>query len=98
MSGQDQSPQSSAISQPSTGPAKSPWRPIRPRAQPLPVDLKVSDRWGRLQANAGRPLAAIDSLPAAMALSNGPRVVTRNLADFDLPGPEVLSPWFVDST
>src|SRR4030067_2470038 len=34
----------------------------------LPVDLAVADRWGRLPAEVGRPVPAIDSLLAATAL------------------------------
>ena len=33
----------------------------------LPVDVPVADRWGRLQAEAKRPLPAVDSLLAATA-------------------------------
>lgn len=59
----------------------------------LPVDLPVADRWGRLVAQAGRPLPAIDSLLAATALQHGLRLVTRNQRDFELPGLEVINPW-----
>lgn len=59
----------------------------------LPVDLAVADRWGRLQADAGRPLPAIDSLMAATALHHGLRVVTRNARDFAYPGLAVINPW-----
>ena len=59
----------------------------------LPVDLPVADRWGRLVAQAGRSLPAIDSLLAATALHHGLRLVTRNERDFDVPGLEVINPW-----
>ena len=59
----------------------------------LPVDLSVADRWGRLVAQAGRPLPAIDSLLAATALHHGLHLVTRNERDFDVPGLEVINPW-----
>lgn len=59
----------------------------------LPVDLAVADRWGRLQADAGRPLPAVDSLMAATALHHGLRVVTRNAPDFAFPGLAVINPW-----
>ena len=58
----------------------------------LPVDLAVADRWGRLQADAGRPLPAVDSLMAATALHHGLRVVTRNARDFAFPGLAVINP------
>jgi predicted nucleic acid-binding protein len=59
----------------------------------LPVDTAVADRWGRLQALAGRPLGAIDSLLAATALCHGLTLVTRNLKDFRHPDLSVLDPW-----
>jgi len=59
----------------------------------LPVDLAVADRWGRLLAEAGRPLPTIDSLLAATALHYELRLVTRNARDFDYPGLEVINPF-----
>jgi hypothetical protein len=59
----------------------------------LPVDLAVADRWGRLQADVGRPLPAVDSLMAATALHHGLRMVTRNARDFAFPGFAVINPW-----
>jgi predicted nucleic acid-binding protein len=59
----------------------------------LPVDLAVADRWGRLQADARRPLPAVDSLMAATALHHGLRMVTRNARDFAFPGLAVINPW-----
>jgi predicted nucleic acid-binding protein len=59
----------------------------------LPVTAQVADRWGRLLAEAGRPMPAIDSLLAATALHHELRLVTRNTADFKFPGLEVLNPW-----
>lgn len=59
----------------------------------LPVDLAVADRWGRLLAEAGRPLPTIDSLLAATALHYELRLVTRNARDFDYAGLEVINPF-----
>ncbi len=59
----------------------------------LSVNAAVSDRWGRLMAQAKRPLPAIDSLLAATALVHGLTLVTRNVKDFDHPGLTVLDPW-----
>jgi hypothetical protein len=59
----------------------------------LSVDAKVADRWGRLVAQAGRPLPAIDSLLAATALTHGLTLITRNIKDFQHPDLAVLDPW-----
>jgi len=59
----------------------------------LAVDASVADRWGRLQADAGRSVPAVDSLLAATALHHGLSLVTRNVRDFPYPGLEVVNPW-----
>lgn len=59
----------------------------------LPVDTDVADRWGRLVAQAGRPVPAIDSLLAATALTHRLKLVTRNARDFDFPELEIINPW-----
>lgn len=59
----------------------------------LAVDAAVSDRWGRLLADEGRPLPTIDSLLAATALHHELRLVTRNTKDFIVQGLEVINPW-----
>ena len=59
----------------------------------LPIDAAVADRWGRMVAQAGRPLPAIDSLLAATASQRGLILVTRNLRDVQGLGVQVLSPW-----
>jgi len=59
----------------------------------LPIDTAVADRWGRMVAQAGRPLPAIDSLLAATASRHGLILVTRNLRDVQGLGVQVLSPW-----
>ena len=63
----------------------------------LPVTAVVADRWGRLLAEAGRPVPAIDSLLAATALVHGLRLVTRNIRDFEFPNLMVVSPWEEDA-
>jgi len=62
-------------------------------ARLLPVSAGVADLWGRLLAQAGRPVPAIDSLLAATALHHGLRMVTRNERDFVFPGLDVVNPW-----
>lgn len=61
----------------------------------LSVDIPVADCWGRLQAEARRPVSAVDSLLAATALRHELRLVTRNEKDFAYPGLEVINPWTV---
>ena len=59
----------------------------------LPIGPDVADHWGRLLAQAGRPVPAIDSLLAATALHHDLRLVTRNTKDFDYTGLQVINPW-----
>ena len=59
----------------------------------LSIDGDVAERWGRLQAQAKRPVPAIDSLLAATALHHELRMVTRNEKDFDYAGLEAINPW-----
>ena len=63
-------------------------------ARLLPVTAPVADRWGRLRAEVGRSVPAIDSLLAATALHHDLRLVTRNEQDFArYPGLIVVNPW-----
>ncbi len=59
----------------------------------LPIDEAVAERWGLLQAQAGRTLPAINSLLAATALHHGLRLVTRNVRNFRMDGLEIVNPW-----
>lgn len=59
----------------------------------LPIDAAVAEAWGRLQAASERTLPAVDSLLAATALHHHLRLVTRNTADFAVPGLETINPW-----
>ena len=59
----------------------------------LAVDVAVADRWGRLVAGAGRPLPAIDSLLAAIALEHDLVLVTRNTKGFESLGVSLINPW-----
>jgi len=61
----------------------------------LSVDADVAEKWGRLQADAQRPVPAIDSLLAATALHHELRIVTRNSKDFDYTGLEIINPWIL---
>lgn len=59
----------------------------------LSVDGAVAEVWGRMQAKAGRPLPAIDSLLAATAQHHGLMLVTRNIRDVDGLGVSLVNPW-----
>jgi predicted nucleic acid-binding protein len=59
----------------------------------LSITPAVADRWGRLLAEVGRTVPAVDSLLAATALAYGLRIVTRNVRDFRFPGLQVVNPW-----
>ncbi len=59
----------------------------------LAVDAHTADRWGRLLAQAGRPLPAIDALLAATALQHDLTLVTRNTRDFAGLGVRLVHPW-----
>jgi predicted nucleic acid-binding protein len=64
----------------------------------LPMDEAIAHRWGRLLAEMGRPLPAIDSLLAATALEHNLVLITRNLRDVvDLPL-TVVNPWQADGS
>ncbi|MEW5940557.1 MAG: type II toxin-antitoxin system VapC family toxin [Chloroflexota bacterium] len=62
----------------------------------LVLDTDTLVRWGRtfarLEAKGRRP-PAIDSLIAACALEKGMILVTRNEADFEGTGVEIVNPW-----
>ena len=57
----------------------------------LPVDMKVAQEWGRL--NAIRPLPVIDALLAATARANDLTFVTRNREDVAGVGIDIFNPF-----
>ncbi len=57
----------------------------------LPVTAEIADRWGRLVPNQTLPVS--DGLIAATALVHQLTVVTRNLADFERSGINLLDPF-----
>ncbi len=59
----------------------------------LVIDKDVVDCWGKLQAEAKRPVSAIDSLIAATALRHDLTLATRNVSDFKYPLLEIINPW-----
>lgn len=64
----------------------------------LGIDAAVADRWGYVQALAGRPLPAIDSLLAATALQHNLTLVTRNVKDFAGMGVDLINPWSFEAS
>lgn len=62
----------------------------------LGIDAHVADRWGRVQASAGRTLPVVDGLLAATALQHDLTLVTRNTRDFAGLGVALVNPWEVD--
>lgn len=62
----------------------------------LSFDTPSAMRWGLLVAQCekkGRVLPVLDSLLAAVCLEHGARLVTRNVADFDGTGVDIVNPW-----
>lgn len=57
----------------------------------LPVDAATALTWGRLVAL--RPLPVIDGLLAAAALTHDMTLATRNIADFQGLGVQLLNPF-----
>lgn len=52
--------------------------------------------YGEIMGNAvrkGRPMTAPDGMIAAIAKVNGGSLATRNLADFEVTGLNLISPW-----
>ncbi|MBF0614467.1 MAG: type II toxin-antitoxin system VapC family toxin [Magnetococcales bacterium] len=62
----------------------------------LPVDTVVAQRSARLHVPDPRPVR--DGLMAATALVYGLTVVTRNVADFEPTGAQILNPWNIPAT
>jgi predicted nucleic acid-binding protein len=57
----------------------------------LPVDRAIAEEWGRM--NVPDPLPVIDGLLAATARVLGLTLVTRNVADVEASGVELLDPF-----
>lgn len=57
----------------------------------LPVDLETAEEWGRM--NAPAPISSRDGLMAATAKVRGMVFVTRNTADVERTGVELLDPF-----
>jgi toxin FitB len=57
----------------------------------LPVDRLVAEEWGRL--GVPDPVPAVDGLLAATARTRGLTLATRNVADVERTGVEVVDPF-----
>lgn len=57
----------------------------------LPVDVRVADRWGAM--GSLQPIAPVDGLLAATALTHQLTLVTRNVADVESTGVKLLNPF-----
>ncbi|MDO9089512.1 MAG: type II toxin-antitoxin system VapC family toxin [Burkholderiaceae bacterium] len=67
--------------------------------QMLPFTHEIARIWATMCAQAeaqGRPLAMMDSLIAATALTNGLTLVTRNVKDFSSTRVDLVNPWGQD--
>lgn len=62
----------------------------------LPFDERSARHYARMQQDrraAGRPLTVEDGMIAAIAAAHGAILATRNTADFEGLGVELLDPW-----
>ena len=69
---------------------------IRFAERVLAIDLPVMLAWGTLVARMerkGKPLPALDSFIAAIALHHDLQLVTRNVKDFAGTGVTLVNPW-----
>lgn len=61
----------------------------------VPITVEIAEEWGRMQAPD--PIPVIDGLLAATARVKGMPLVTRNVADVERTGVQLLNP-FLDAT
>jgi toxin FitB len=69
---------------------------LRFQGKILDITTEVMLIWGELTGrleNQGRPLAAIDSLIAAIVLQQNYSLITRNESDFQYSGVKIINPW-----
>jgi toxin FitB len=66
--------------------------------QVLPVDTAAAEHYAvvaSIRERAGKPIASFDALIAAVCRSRGAALATRNVADFDGTGIEIVDPWLL---
>ncbi len=64
--------------------------------QILPFDATATASYASIlvtRRRIGRPISTEDLMIAAIALSGGLSIVTRNIYDFDHCGVEIIDPW-----
>ncbi len=69
--------------------------------QLLPVDIAAAEHYAAIatsRARAGKPIAGFDALIAAVCRSRGAALATRNVADFEGTGIEIIDPWLETSS
>jgi predicted nucleic acid-binding protein len=69
---------------------------LRFQGKILEITTEVMLVWGELTGrleNEGKPLAAIDSLIAAIVLAGNYSLITRNDSDFQHTGITIINPW-----
>lgn len=62
----------------------------------LPFDREAADIYATIatdRRSAGRPISQFDAQIAAIALSRGASVATRNVSDFEGVGLAIVNPW-----
>ena len=62
----------------------------------LPFDRDAADLYATIatrRRSAGRPISQFDAQIAAIALSRGASVATRNVSDFEGAGVSIINPW-----
>jgi predicted nucleic acid-binding protein len=66
------------------------------RGRILPFDSDAAEAFAELAASrrqAGRPISQADAQIAAIAASRGADLATRNVADFEGCGVQIINPW-----
>lgn len=64
--------------------------------QIVPVDAMAAGQYAVIASNrerAGKPIASFDALIAAVCRSQSAALATRNVADFEGAGIEIIDPW-----